>query len=235
MVTRMAVMQGAYKGRPYAVDVPVMDDCGTLSSTGGWRAANPARMAILLLLLLLAELFHRLQHGASRSSASSIWSISFLFNTRATAIFNWLAARCNLYKSRNLSTPALPHRMLEFGLSEKATLELRSASTAVGGAAAAESSFISEPTPAINNSLSLRGEDLGARRGHLALELDQPRVLAFQMISLTAAVGTTLELTPTSKRPVLLAAAAAAAATQPALTVVVEWLGSDPGASHPHA
>ena len=53
MITGMAVMQGAYEGRPYAVDVPVMDDCGALSSPGGWRTANPARMAICLLLLLL--------------------------------------------------------------------------------------------------------------------------------------------------------------------------------------
>ena len=197
MVTEMAVMQGAYEGRPYAVDMPVMDDCGALSSPGGWLATSLARMAIRLLLLLLAELFHCLQHGASRSSTSSIWSNSFLLNTRATAIFNGLAAQRNLYKSRGLSRPALPHRMLEFGLLEKATLELRSASTAVSGAAAAESSFIPEPTPAINNSLLLRGEDLDARRGHLALELDPPRVLAFQMISLTPAIGTTSELAPT--------------------------------------
>ena len=60
MVTGIAVMRGAYDGRPYAVDVPVMDDCRALSSPGGWRAANLARMAILHLLLLLAELFHRL-------------------------------------------------------------------------------------------------------------------------------------------------------------------------------
>ena len=40
MVTGMAVMQGAYEGRPYAVDVPVMDGCGALSSPGGWRAAH---------------------------------------------------------------------------------------------------------------------------------------------------------------------------------------------------
>ena len=62
MVTGMAVMQGAYEGRPYAVDVPVMDDCGALSSPKAWRPANLARIAILLLLLFLAELFHRLQH-----------------------------------------------------------------------------------------------------------------------------------------------------------------------------
>ena len=52
MVTGMAVMQGAYEGRPDVVDVPVMDDCGALSSPGGWRAAYLARVAILLLLLL---------------------------------------------------------------------------------------------------------------------------------------------------------------------------------------
>ena len=86
-----------------------------------------------------------------------------------------------------------------------------------------------------NSSPSLRDEVLGVRRDHLALELDPPRVLASQMILLTPAVGTTPELAPTSKRPVLLAAEVAAAATQPALTVVVEWPGSDPGASHPHA
>ena len=158
------------------------------------------------------------------------------------AIFNGLAALCNLYKSRDLSTPALPHRMLEFGLSEKATLELRLASAAVGGAAAAESSFISEPTLAIvnslpahneNNSPSLRAEVLGARRHHLAL--DPPRVLAYQTISPVAAFGATPELAPTSKRPVLPAAAAAANASRPALTAVVEWPGSDTGTSHQHA
>ena len=134
--------------------------------------------------------------------------------------------------------------MLEFGLEEKATLEFWFASTAVGGSAAAESSFISEPTPAIvnslpahneNNSPSLRAEVLGARRDLLALELDPPRVLAYQTISLVAAVGATPELAPTSKSPVLPAAAAAAAASWPALTAVVEWPGSEPRASHQHA
>ncbi len=52
MFTGMAVMLGAYEGQPYAVHVPVMDDCGALSSPGGWRAAYLARVAILLLLLL---------------------------------------------------------------------------------------------------------------------------------------------------------------------------------------
>ena len=52
MVTGMAVMQGAYEGRPYAVDMPVMDDCRVLSSQGDLRTANLARIAILLLLLL---------------------------------------------------------------------------------------------------------------------------------------------------------------------------------------
>ena len=247
--TEMTVKPGAYEGRPDAVNAPAIDSCGGLTSPGGGRDAKPARMAIrrLLLRLHLAELLLRLQHGASRSSTSSICSISFLLNTRTTAIFNGLAARCNLYKSRDLSMPVLPHRrMLEFGLSEKATLdslELRSASTAVGGAAA-QSSFISELTPAIANSLpahndtnspSLRAEVLGARRDHLALELDPPRVLAHKTISLIAADGAMPELAQTLRRPVLLPAARAAAASQPALTVVVEWPGSDPGALHPHA
>ena len=53
MVTGMAVMRGAYNEQPYAVNVLVMDDRGALLSPGGWRAANPARLAIRLLLLLL--------------------------------------------------------------------------------------------------------------------------------------------------------------------------------------
>ena len=53
MVTGIAVMQGAYEGQPYALEVPVMDDCGALSSPGGLRAANLGRMAIIRLLLLL--------------------------------------------------------------------------------------------------------------------------------------------------------------------------------------
>ena len=106
MVTGMAVMQGDYEGRPYAVDVPVMEDRGALSSPGGWHAANMARMAIRL-PQYSDESFHCFYHGASRTRTSSIWGISFLLNTRATAIFNRLAAGCNLYKSRDLSTPAL--------------------------------------------------------------------------------------------------------------------------------
>jgi hypothetical protein len=72
------------------------------------------------------------------------------------------------------------------------------------------------------------------RIDHLALELDPPRVLAYQTISLVAAVGATPELVPTLKRPVLPAAAVAAAASRPALTAVVEWTGSDPGTSLQH-
>ena len=59
MVTGMAVMQRTYEGRPYVVNMPFIDECGALSAPGGWRAANLARMAILL-LLLLAVSFHRL-------------------------------------------------------------------------------------------------------------------------------------------------------------------------------
>ncbi len=47
--TGKAVMPGAYDRRPDAVNVPVMDNRGALSSPGGWRAANLARMAIRFL------------------------------------------------------------------------------------------------------------------------------------------------------------------------------------------
>ena len=48
----MAVMRGAYGGRPYEMSVPVMNDRGALPSPGGRYAADLARMAILLLLHL---------------------------------------------------------------------------------------------------------------------------------------------------------------------------------------
>ena len=65
--TEMTVMPGAYEERPYAVDAPAMDSCGGLTSPGGRPAANPARMAVrLLLLLYLAESFVTL---------SSIWCL----------------------------------------------------------------------------------------------------------------------------------------------------------------
>ena len=71
MVTGIAVMRGAYDGRPYAVNVPVVNDRGALPLPGRWHAVDLARMAILLLLLHLAELLLRLQHGSSSSSTSS--------------------------------------------------------------------------------------------------------------------------------------------------------------------
>ena len=99
MVNRMTVMRGAYDGRPYAVTVPVIDNRGALPSPGGWRAADPAWMAIriLLLLLLLRRRYSVLNMVPPWSSTSSIWSISFLLNPRATAVFNVLVARCSLY------------------------------------------------------------------------------------------------------------------------------------------
>ena len=76
IVTGMAEVRGAYDGRPYAVDVPVMNDCGALSSPGGWCASNVARMAILLLLLHLAESLLHLQHSRQIPSKTNITPIS---------------------------------------------------------------------------------------------------------------------------------------------------------------
>jgi hypothetical protein len=67
IVTGMAEVRGAYDGRPYAVSVPVMNYRVALPSPGGWRAADLAQMAILL-LLNLAESLLRLQQITSQKA-----------------------------------------------------------------------------------------------------------------------------------------------------------------------
>jgi hypothetical protein len=76
MVIGMAVMRGAYDWRPYAVNMPVMNDRGDLPSPGGWRAVYLARIAILLLLLHLAESLLHLQHSRQIPSKTNITPIS---------------------------------------------------------------------------------------------------------------------------------------------------------------
>ena len=125
-----------------------MDGRGGLSSPRGWLESSLCRLAMFIHLLILAAL----NMIPPRSSTSSIWSISNLLNTRATAVFNVSVARCSLYN----------YLFKVFAL------------------------------------LS------GFLRRALDLDLSAPALLR-------------------------------TAASQPALTVVVEWPGSDAGASHPHA